>query len=332
LNPDEAAPDGRAPRIPGTESRWVRTHDGADFPFAAIGLDPDGDAVPFTAGMIWVYVGPATHLTMLGAPDRTFIINCDAATGAFAARQAFAFTFRGERDSWAVPGATLGAGWTALTGFATGLRRFVLTHDAVAARTALFRLDAGLEGSAALLPVIDTGVGTGDQWTSVSAALLAGTPHMLGYNSATGVAALFRIDTETTTPGLAEVASWRTPDRVWQTGWNHVVAFSERGVAFVLRSDLSGARDLIRTQQLRARRAGATDLRWQRRGLKRSITVLAGHRPLHSRLPSAPGPWAARCQLRVTGRERLEGRRTRILERFGPSRTPVLTAAHNRVL
>ena len=54
LNPDEAAPDGRTPRIPGTKSSWVRTHDGADFPFAAVGHDPDGSAVPFTAGMIWI--------------------------------------------------------------------------------------------------------------------------------------------------------------------------------------------------------------------------------------------------------------------------------------
>jgi IgA Peptidase M64 len=191
-----------------------------------------------------VAVGPATHLTMLAAPDRTFIVNYDAATGAFEARQAAQLIFRGDRDSWAISGATLGAGWTALTGFATGLRRFVLTHDAVAARTAVFRLDAGTKGSVALLPAIDTGVGTGDQWTSVSVATVDGTPHMLGYNSATGVAALFRIDAEATTPGLAEVASWRTPDRVWQTGWNHVVTFSERGVALVLRSGLSGARDL----------------------------------------------------------------------------------------
>jgi hypothetical protein len=54
LNSDEAAPDGRKPRVPGTGSSWVRTHDGAEFPFAAVGHDPDGGAVPFTAGMIWV--------------------------------------------------------------------------------------------------------------------------------------------------------------------------------------------------------------------------------------------------------------------------------------
>ena len=191
-----------------------------------------------------VAVGPATHMTMLAAPDRTFIVTYDAATGAFEARQAFEFMFQRDNDSWAIPGATIGAGWTALTGFATGLRRFVLAHDAVAARTAVFRLDAGTKGSVALVPMIDTGAGTGDQWTSVSVAPISGTPHMLGYNSLTGVAALSRIDTETTAPALAEVASWRTPDRIWQTGWTHVVAFSERGVALVLRSGLSGARDL----------------------------------------------------------------------------------------
>jgi hypothetical protein len=54
LGPDDPAPDGQTPRIVGTEARWVRTQDGADFPFPAVGTDADGGSVPFSAALIWV--------------------------------------------------------------------------------------------------------------------------------------------------------------------------------------------------------------------------------------------------------------------------------------
>jgi IgA Peptidase M64 len=189
-------------------------------------------------------VGPVTHTAMLAAPDRTFIIVYDAATGQYKSFNSTEFMLFRDHDSWSPPNASIGPGWTAIVGFTAGLTRGVLAHDALSGRRALFRLDAGQKGQVVLTPVFADGPTFGESWTALSVVDLGGTPCMLGYNFVSGIASIARLDIDSATPGIVELHGWRTAVEAWQPGWTHVFAFSVRGVPHVLRSSINGARDI----------------------------------------------------------------------------------------
>jgi hypothetical protein len=191
-----------------------------------------------------VAVGPATAVGFARTGE-SCVVTYDISNGHYALRR----IELGPRTSslnvisLAPPDATIDPGWTAFVPVRVANRdTLLLAHAFATGRRALFRFSPRAVGTSTLDLVRDLGPALNQPWTSLSSFQFAGATHVLGYDRFDGEALLVRVDPGTLAE--TEVASWRTPGATWQTGWDHVIAMTNRGTPHVVRLSSQGPRDV----------------------------------------------------------------------------------------